>query len=147
MRKLLIPLIAAAALIAPSAAQAQGPGAQRAERVTERFISNNGDQLVRGGETQSVDARCQRDRDRDDRRARERGQRDRDFNCWFRATVEVDRGRPARAAQDPESDRRRRDRDRRDRTFRCVGLTSVELDQGERPEVELRWSRCERVRR
>ena len=146
MRKLLIPLVAAAALIAPSAAQAQGPGAQRAENVTERYIQRNGDLLVRNGETQSVDARCQRDRDRDDRRARERGQRDRDFNCAFRATVEVDRGRPARAAQDPDGDRRR-DRDRRDRTFRCVGVTSVELDRGDRPEVELRWSRCERVRR
>ena len=148
-RKLLTVLVATSALLVPTAAaQAQGGGVQRAENATERYIDRNGGELVRNGETQSVDARCQRDRDRDDRRWRERGERDREFNCWFRATVEQDRGRPARAAQQDDDRRGRdRDRDRRDRTFRCVGQTSVTLDRGDRPEVELRWSRCERVRR
>lgn len=147
-RMLLTALLATSILLVPTAvAGAQGGGVNRAERATERFIDRNGDQLVRNGETQSVDARCTRDRDRDDRRSRERGQRDRDFNCLFRATVEVDRG--ARMAQQDDDDRRGRDRDRdrRDRQFRCIGATSVELDSPGRPEVELRWSRCERVRR
>jgi hypothetical protein len=151
--KKIITVLALAALAFPATASAQGRGVERAENLTERFVERNAGRLVserdRDVRQVNVDARCQRDRDRDDRRWRERRERDRDFNCAFRATIDVLRATPtARAAQDPDDRRwRDRDRDRDRRSFRCFGQTRVEIGGGGGPEVELAWSRCERIRR